>query len=423
MDVHPATVAEQTLVRPKFDAVIVGAGIAGGALATALARRGISVLLLEKTHFHQDRVRGESMVPWGVEEAAKLGVLDVLLAAGGHYTPLGIPYGEGIEIGTARSRAIDLRKLIPGVDGSLTFCHPHACQALNDAAVTAGAKFLRGVRDIAIIPGTPPRVTFAVDREMQEIVPRLVVGADGRGSTIARQIGARLELADQHHLMAGLLVEDCQTWPDDEFAIGTEDDVTFYVFPQGKGRIRLYLCYGLDRPHRFSGTGNTEKFLDAFRLSSLPHSETLATAKVAGPCRGYSNADAWVDSPVAPGVVLIGDAAGHNDPTIGQGLSISFRDARLICETLLNNTEWKIDTFAPYAAERRERMRRLRLTGQQYSILRVEFSEEAKVRRQRALDRIASDPAIGLPLSAVFKGPFGLPNEAYEQAAWDRLLN
>jgi hypothetical protein len=67
-------------------------------------------------------------------------------------------------------------------------------------------------------------------------------------------------------------------------------------------------------------------------------------------------------------------------------------------------------------------MRRLRLTGQQYSILRVEFTEEAKARRRRAFERIASDAEIGLPLLAVFMGPFGLPDATYEQAAWDRLL-
>jgi 2-polyprenyl-6-methoxyphenol hydroxylase-like FAD-dependent oxidoreductase len=407
----------------NFDVVIVGAGIAGGALATALARNGISVLLLEKTRFHQDRVRGESMVPWGVSEADKLGVLDVLLAAGGHYTPIGIPFGEGISTEAARTRAIDVRKLLPEVSGSLTFSHPRACQALNDAAQAAGAAFLRAVGNITITPGSRPRVSFVADGQQREIVPRLVVGADGRGSSVARQIGAQIEVAPQHHFMAGLLIEDCESWPAHEFAIGTEGDITYYVFPQGNGRIRLYLCYGLDQPQRFSGPGNVGKFLDAFRVCSLPFSDKLATAKAAGPCRGYPNADAWIDTPVAEGVVLIGDAAGHNDPTIGQGLSISFRDARLICETLLGNAQWTNEIFAPYVDERRERMRRLRFTGQQYSILRVEFSEQARARRGRALERIAADATIGLPLLAVFKGPFGLPDNAYEPAAWNRLLN
>ena len=76
------------------DAVIVGAGIAGSALAIALARSGHSVTVLEKSTVHVDRVRGEFIVPWGVAEAKALGILDVLENAGANYTVRQIPYGE-----------------------------------------------------------------------------------------------------------------------------------------------------------------------------------------------------------------------------------------------------------------------------------------------------------------------------------------
>src|SRR5215470_8278963 len=95
------------------EVVIVGAGVAGGAIATALARRGTAVLLLEKSRAHEDRVRGEYLVPWGVDEARRLGLLDVLIAAGGHYTPLHVPYSEGIPPELARARTLDLRKVVP----------------------------------------------------------------------------------------------------------------------------------------------------------------------------------------------------------------------------------------------------------------------------------------------------------------------
>jgi len=423
MDTQTPAARGQKVDASNFDVVIVGAGIAGGALATALARSGVSVLLLEKTRLHHDRVRGESMVPWGVSEAIRLGVLDVLLAAGGHYTQIGVVYAEGISISSARERAVDVSQLLPEVRGSLTFSHPRVCQALDDAAQAAGAVLLREVENIEVIAGCSPSITFVAHGQSQEIISKIVIGADGRGSTVARQIGAQVESAAQHHLMAGLVVEDCEAWPAEEFAIGTEGDVNYYVFPQGNGRIRLYLCYGLDQARRFSGPGNAQRFLDAYRLSSLPYSDQLATAKPAGPCRGYPNADVWIDVPIAPGVVLIGDAAGHNDPIIGQGLSISFRDARLVYEILLDNVRWANEVFTPYVEERRERMRRLRLVGQQYSILRAEFTELARIRRRKALERIAADASIAMPLQAVFKGPFGLPYEAYEQTAWDRLLN
>jgi hypothetical protein len=77
----------------------------------------------------------------------------------------------------------------------------------------------------------------------------------------------------------------------------------------------------------------------------------------------------------------------------------------------------------PYASERRTRMRRLRLAAQQFSILRAEFTEAARERRRRASQRIAADRDAALPLLIPAKGPFGLPDHVFEQAAWDALMN
>ena len=50
-------------VRHDYDVVIVGAGVAGGALAARLARDGLTVLVLERTRVHVDRIRGEWLAP------------------------------------------------------------------------------------------------------------------------------------------------------------------------------------------------------------------------------------------------------------------------------------------------------------------------------------------------------------------------
>lgn len=60
------------------DLVIVGAGIGGSALAAVMAARGVEVLVLERETVYRDRVRGEWMAPWGVREAMRLGLYDVL---------------------------------------------------------------------------------------------------------------------------------------------------------------------------------------------------------------------------------------------------------------------------------------------------------------------------------------------------------
>jgi menaquinone-9 beta-reductase len=404
------------------DVAIIGAGAAGGMLAAALARRNYSVLLLEKSLVHQDRVRGEWLAPWGVGEALKLETLDILEAAAGHYAPRGFNCYEFLPPDQARKRTIDYSAMIPNVRGAMTFGHPRICQALCDAAQSAGATLLRGVREIRVTADTSPKLAFTHNGRDHEVAPRLIIGADGRGSTTARQIDAKVEHDEDHHFIAGLLIDGAEAWPEDEFCIGAEDDIMFWVFPQGSGRARLYISYGIDQRHRFAGSDNVRKFLSAFRLGSLPFSDVLSNARPVGPCHGYSNADSWVDLPLAPGVVLIGDAAGHNDPTLGQGLSISFRDARAITEILMGSTQWTVSAFAPYVEERRERMRRLRFMARQYSTIWAEFSESAKARRRLIYERVAAEPMLGLPFLVLGFGPYGLPDYAYEQEAWDLIM-
>jgi 2-polyprenyl-6-methoxyphenol hydroxylase-like FAD-dependent oxidoreductase len=405
------------------DVVIIGAGIAGGALGTALARSGISVLLLEKSLVHQDRVRGEFLVPWGVAEAERLGVLDVLLAAGGHFIRRSIPYSEGVAPNLARTRALELGGLLPGVGGALGISHPRLCQGFGDAALTAGAALLRGVREVTVAAGTPPEVTFSHEGRRHRLFPRLIVGADGRGSAVAHQIGARVERDPGHHLLAGMLVEGAEAWPEEEYSIGTDGDLVYFIFPQGGGRVRLYLGYPLAEPTRFTGVDGARRFLQAFRLPSLPQGDALASAQPAGPCRGAPNADTWIDLPVAPGIVLVGDAAGYSDPTSGQGLSIALRDASLIAEALLEMPACQVEPFRDYVAERRERMRRIRLTTRYYSQLRAEFSDEARARRLRAVERAAADRSFALPILPLLKGPFDVPDTAFSDEAWSRLMN
>ena len=77
------------------EVVIVGGGIAGSSLAYALASEGRSVTVLESSVEYQDRVRGETMLPWGVKEARSLGAEQILLDAGAHITPAWMQYIAG----------------------------------------------------------------------------------------------------------------------------------------------------------------------------------------------------------------------------------------------------------------------------------------------------------------------------------------
>lgn len=398
--------------------VIVGGGIGGSALAAVLAQRGVDVLLLEQSAVFEDRVRGEWIAPWGVIETRRLGLYDLLVAAGGHHLARHITYDESRTPEEAEARTLPLSMFFPDVPGPLAIGNPHHCQTLFDEAVRRGAKGLRGARVTTIEPGAAPTVTYVHDDVEKTVLCRLIVGADGRTSFVRERAGIALHQDRPHHWFAGLLVEDAHRWPDDLQAIGTEDDFAFLVFPQGDGRIRLYGSYGLEQKRRFAGPDGARAFLDAFRMQCSPLNEAIANATPAGPLLSYLNNDSWTDEPYAEGVVLVGDAAGWNDPIIGQGLSITYRDVRIVSHILETGDR----DFAPYAEERAERMRRLRLAAGITSVFDAEFGEGPKARRRRHFEETAEDPMLGAHGFAVMAGPETLPPEVFTEAHRARVL-
>ena len=119
-------------------------------------------------------------------------------------------------------------------------------------------------------------------------------------------------------------------------------------------------------------------------------------------------------------MVLAGDAAGHNDPIIGQGLAIALRDVRLLSEIILDGRREQA-AFRSYVEERAERMRRLRVTGRLRATLWAEFGEEARQRRERAQRRMRTGQ-VPSPLGAILLGPDKLPAACFEPSTIDALL-
>jgi len=164
----------------------------------------------------------------------------------------------------------------------------------------------------------------------------------------------------------------------------------------------------LSRTAAYAGAQRQQKLIDTFAgLACLPQAGMIAASRPIGPFNSFSNEDHWIDDPTAPGVVLAGDAAGHNDPVIGQGLAIALRDARLLSEIILDGRR-DHGAFRPYVEERAERLRRLRITGRLRATLHAEFGEAARQRRQRAERRMRAGQ-VPSPFGAMLLGPEKLP--------------
>lgn len=398
----------------SVDVVVVGGGVAGSTLGGALADADLSVVVLEKSEHFEDRVRGEWIAPWGVAEAKRLGIYPALVEAGGHHLTRHVGYDELLPPEVAEAMEIDLSLWHPDAPGPLTIEHVQIQNLLFSRARDLGAEMCRAVTHIDVEAGRDPRVRFRGPGGERSVSCRFVVGADGRSSAVRRQLGIPLVEDPIDHLIAGLLVDGLRDWPEQTQAIGKAGDIQYLIFPQGGGRARLYADYDAADRGRFSGQDGIERFLESFRMACVPGSGEIASATPLGPCRSYPSQDAWTESPVSEGAVLVGDAAGYNDPIIGQGLSIALRDVRLVRDLMLESPEWTPELFAPYVAERRERLRRLRVTAQIATRLGARFDPESVTARGRAFARIGKDPSV-FPLAAAFAGPEKIPVERFSE--------
>jgi len=406
------------------DVVVVGAGIAGASIAAVLARGGLEVLLLERQRAYRDRVRGEYMAPWGVLEARAVGLETAIRGAHAVDARYSVSYDELVAPSAAEAAKGDASTILPGVRGPMCASHPQACQALADEAVSLGAKLVCGVTEVRVQAGTRPSVTYLNGTEMQ-VRPRLIIGADGRTSTVRKQSGIRINKAPASHVIAGLLVEGASRWPADQFSIGVERDLQFYVFPQGGGgRLRLYTCHANEQAARWAGRAGPQRFLQAFAgLRSIPAALGLGGATAAGPCATFSGEQTWCEEPYAEGVVLLGDAGGYDDPVDGQGLSLAMRDVRQLSELLLATDDWTPAGLRPYGQQRAERLRRMRRVSLTFAALMTTFTADSRARRGRfyAASGAGGDD-FRLALGAIHLGPDRLPVEAFSDRLHESLL-
>jgi 2-polyprenyl-6-methoxyphenol hydroxylase-like FAD-dependent oxidoreductase len=211
-------------------------------------------------------------------------------------------------------------------------------------------------------------------------------------------------------------------WPANRISIGTEGDLLYLVFPRAAGRVRLYLLHDIAQKGRFTGPDRHNEFLAAYQFRCIPGSEMFGAARAAGPCAFYPMNDSWTETPYVPGAVLLGDAAGWNDPIIGQGLAIALRDARMVSEILRSGSDWSPTAFKPYGAERRERMRRLRLAARIRTDMTMTFTPDGATRREAYNRAWRTDPVLAGTRLVIQLGPEKAAAGAFEPDTIDRIL-
>ena len=203
------------------DVIVIGAGPAGSAMATLLAQEGYSVLLLEKGVFPRDKVCGDFVSPKGLFHLKKLGCYEKIASRG--FTPI-----------RRTSVYLNSSKLyegsLPHVSGYPPFAHAIPRNDLDEIlfrrAQEAGAVTVEGCRVVGIHT-TPTMVCVEAQKagRMRRFAGRVIIGADGANSVVARcadliMSDARCVFPSIRGYCRGLSLDEAILFVDEDFFPG-----------------------------------------------------------------------------------------------------------------------------------------------------------------------------------------------------------
>ena len=332
-----------------IDAVVVGAGPAGCATAILLAERGLAVTLLDKAAFPRPKICGEYLSPEAARVLDRLGVLKAVDGAGAQ--PL-----RGMRITAPDGTVLDGTYPATGYrDHALAIRREVFDRILLERARALPVDVRERHRVTGpIVEGGCARgvIVEAPDGARQEIRSRLVVGADGRASVVARALG----LLRPHRLRRLALIRHVSGVEGlgDRGEIHVDPPDYSILNPVAPGIANLGLVVPLAHAKPFRG--RLETFFAA-RLKQLRHLPgRLVGMRAEGPLMVMGPLAYRVDEPRVGGVVLVGDATGFYDPFTGEGLYTALRSAELlvaVAEPALARGDVSVRALAPYARARR----------------------------------------------------------------------
>jgi flavin-dependent dehydrogenase len=311
-----------------FDVVVVGARCAGAALATHLARGGASVALLDAARLPSDQGFSTHLIqPAGVDELDRLGLGDAVRAA-----------APAIEF--FRQAFDDQEARLPFGPGRAARClRREPLDALvQGAAVEAGAELRDRTRVCGLVRDRDGRVCGVEARRAggppERISADLVVGADGRHSTVARLAGAREYLGyDGPRGGYWAYWERPPSWDPREALSSFAGDGSWVVFPTDGDLVLIAVAPPLARVRTWRGR-HAEAYLDEVRAHARVASH-LDGARPVTKVRGVVSSRYFFRASAGPGWALAGDAGHHKEFVVGLGITDALRDAHSLADAAL----------------------------------------------------------------------------------------
>jgi 2-polyprenyl-6-methoxyphenol hydroxylase-like FAD-dependent oxidoreductase len=312
-------------VTHTYDAIVVGARCAGAPTAMLLARQGHEVLLVDRATFPSDTLSTHFVHAPGVAALERWGLRDALAASGcPAVRTYSFDFGPVRIEGTPRPSG--------GVDEAYCPRRTVLDTMLVHAAADAGAEVREGftVSEVLVEDGTVVGIRGSGEGATVTERARVVIGADGRNSLLARVV--RPEQYDERPAASsafysywsgvgssGFEVYDGQRCG--MAAFPTHDDLTLLIvglpeddFAAARNKVEPAVLAAIDSVPAFAARVRAGRREERFHA---------ATDLV-----GYFR------KPYGPGWALVGDAGYHLHPITAQGITDAFLDAERLVGAL-----------------------------------------------------------------------------------------
>lgn len=309
---------------PDHDVIIVGGRPAGAGTALLLARAGHRVLVLDRCRRGSDTLSTHALMRPGVLQLERWGLLDDVIGAG---TPgqdrIVFHYGDDrIDLEASRRLYAPRRTVLDPI--------------LVAAAERAGATFRFGVDVRGVLRDASGRVVGVRIRDehgrSRMLSCAVTVGADGRSSRIARDVGAAVT---RRGTAATAFAYGYWTGVDTAgYEWAFRPGSTAGLVPTNDGAVCVLV--GVP-PERFSSELQHDLEAGLHRVladTATDLADRVAQGRRSGPVRGYPGLPGWLRRPWGPGWALVGDAGHFRDPTTAHGITDALRDADLLARAI-----------------------------------------------------------------------------------------
>jgi menaquinone-9 beta-reductase len=316
----------------NFDAIIVGARVAGTAAAIMLARDGRRVLLVDKAGFPSDTISTHIVLAGGTQVLARMGVLPMLERPGGVRFDAMRATGPGFDyISRLDSNGVDIRGLCLG--------RMKMDAAMLDAARSFESIVVREhfrVTDLIIAADSIAGIRGEDSSGVHEFHAPLTIGADGMRSTVARLGEERLSAFKRRDVPCKRAYY-YQYFEGVDRALLDDELLTEFESEPGEASLicrcedgRAVAAVAFDADEIASFRTDLAANFRAHLARSFIVGGVLEGASAIGKVYSSGRLLNTYRDPAANGALLLGDAGLHVDPLFGQGHSLALMSTEIM---------------------------------------------------------------------------------------------